>query len=99
MEFSICSIKFKEEYPLSNSTHKCEVLVRVILRVSVATDAEVDLQLREGFLQLRSQPVVSISSSSVEIRIQWDNFKGLSLDPRESVNQMGAEGQRWTHVV
>ena len=63
----------------------------VVVRISVATNAQVDLQLGESSFQLCGELVVRIPDSSVQSWIQRDNFERVGTDPCKPVDQVCAE--------
>lgn len=63
----------------------------IVVWISVATNAEVDLQLWEGSFQLCGELVVRIPDSSVQSWIQRNNFERVRIDPCEPVDQVCAE--------
>lgn len=71
----------------------------LVFGVSVSTDTEIDLEVWECSLQLSDEFVIRITCPCVQCWLQRDNFERLCVNPRESIDQMRAEGESRLDVV
>lgn len=79
-------------------THQHEIFVLLIIRIGVSSDTQIDLEIGKRSLQLRSESVVRVSRSSIQIRWARHDLK-IGIDMSVSINQMSAKRESGPDIL